>query len=75
MAAVALSRNWELLREIARLAQQDAPLALSATDAALFAAWRSAVTKYHLKAWTHMIPGRVDAVAARVREKEITRVA
>jgi hypothetical protein len=62
MAEVAVARDWELLREIARLAQQDAPPALSATDPALFATWRAAVTKYHLKGWTYMTPERVDAV-------------
>jgi hypothetical protein len=66
MAEVAVARDWELLREIARLAAEDAPLVLAATDPALFAAWRTAVTKYHLKGWTHMTPQRVDAVGDRV---------
>ena len=66
MAEVAVARDWELLREIARLAQQDAPLPLAATDPALFATWRAAVTKYHLKGWTHMTPERVDAVRKKV---------
>jgi hypothetical protein len=67
MAEVAVARDWELLREIARLAQQDAPPVLASTDSALFASWRAAVTKYHLKGWTQMIPERVDAV----REKAL----
>ena len=62
VAAVAFARDWELLREIARLAQSDAPVDLAATDPALFARWRSAVTKYHLCGWTHMTPERIDAV-------------
>ena len=62
MAQIAVAREWELLREVARLAQQDAPLALSSTDPALFATWRAAVTKYHLKGWTQMTPERVDMV-------------
>ena len=62
MAEIAVARDFELLREVARLAQQDAPHVLAATDPALFASWRSAVTKYHLKGWTHMTPERVDAV-------------
>jgi hypothetical protein len=66
MAEVAVARDWELLREVARLAQQDAPLAVASTDPALFATWRAAVTKYHLKGWTHMTPERVDAVAQKV---------
>ena len=65
MAEVAVARDWELLREIARLAQQDALSELAVTDPALFATWRAAVTKYHLKGWTHMTPERVDAVRER----------
>lgn len=65
-AEIAVSRDFELLREVARLAQQDAPTTLSSTDPALFVAWRSAVTKFHLKGWTHM-PERVDAIAERLR--------
>jgi hypothetical protein len=62
MAEVAVARDWELLRELARLAERDAPLELSATDPALFATWRAAVTKYHLKGWMHMTPERIDNV-------------
>ena len=65
MPEVAVARDWELLREIARLAQQDAPRELATTDPALFSTWRAAVTKYHLKGWTHMTPERVDAVRER----------
>jgi len=65
MAEVAVARDWELLREVARLAQADAPAALAATDPALFATWRTAVTMYHLKGWTHVTPERVDAIAKR----------
>ena len=36
MAEVAVARDWELLREIARLAREDAPRELATTDAALF---------------------------------------
>ena len=69
MAEIAVARDWELLREVARLAQQDAPLELASTDPALYETWRAAVTKYHLKGWTHMTPERVDAV----RQKAIDR--
>ena len=62
MAEVAVARDWELLREVASLAQQDAPIELASTDPALYSTWRAAVTKYHLKGWTHMTPERVDAV-------------
>jgi hypothetical protein len=65
MAEAAVARDWELLREIARLAREDAPRELATTDPALFATWRAAVTKYHLKGWTHMTPERVDAVRER----------
>ena len=69
MAEIAVARDWELLHEVARLAQQDAPLVLSSTDPALFATWRAAVTKYHLKGWSQMTPERVDTV----RQKAISR--
>jgi hypothetical protein len=69
MAEIAVARDWELLREVARLAQQDAPLELAATDPALYETWRAAVTKYHLKGWTHMTPERVDAVRQRAADR------
>jgi hypothetical protein len=70
MAQVAVARDWELLREVARLAQQDAPPVLASTDPALFAAWRAAVTKYHLKGWTHMTPDRVERVRLKVANRQ-----
>jgi predicted ATPase len=70
MAEIAVARDWELLREVARLAQQDAPLILSSTDPALFATWRAAVTKYHLKGWTRMTPERVDAVRQQFLDRQ-----
>jgi len=74
MADIAVARDWELLREVARLAQQDAQLDLASTDPAL--CWRAAVTRYHLKGWTHMTPERVDAVRDRVNShKNAPRVA
>ncbi len=57
---VARSKDWELLREVARLAQTDAPLDLAMTDPALFQSWRAAVTRFHLGGWTEMSPERVD---------------
>jgi predicted ATPase len=72
MAEVAVARDWELLREVARLAQQDAPLVLSTTDPALFANWRAAVTKYHLKGWTNMTPERIDAVRVKAERQFAT---
>ncbi len=59
---VARAKDWELLREVARLAQSDAPHKLAATDPALFRSWRAAVTRFHLNGWTHMTPERVDDV-------------
>jgi hypothetical protein len=49
MAEIAVARDWELLREVARLAQQDAPPGLASTDPALYETWRAAVTRYHLQ--------------------------
>ena len=69
MASVARARDFTLLEEIARLAQQDAPLALAVTDPALFDSWRAAVTRYHLAGWSEMTPERVAAVAADVAAK------
>ncbi len=60
---VARARDWELLREVARLARSDAPHDLAATDPALFQGWRAAVTRFHLGGWTGMSPERVDEVS------------
>jgi hypothetical protein len=65
MAEAAVARDWEMLEEVARLAHEDAPQVLASTDPALFATWRSAVTKYHLKGWGHMTPERVRSVRER----------
>jgi hypothetical protein len=59
---VARAKDWELLREIARLAQSDAPRELAMTDPALFQSWRAAVTRFHLGGWSGMTPERVDEV-------------
>jgi hypothetical protein len=71
MAEIGVARDWELLREVARLAHQDAPIALATTDPALYSTWRAAVTKYHLKGWTNMTPERVDAVRAQPRASRL----
>jgi len=63
MAEVVLRRDFELLEEIARLAHQDAPFSLAVTDPALFASWRTAVSRYHLLGWTNMTPERVSQLA------------
>lgn len=60
---VARAKDWELLREVARLAQSDAPLDLAMTDPALFQSWRAAVTRFHLGGWTEMSPERIDQVS------------
>ena len=62
MAKVAHARDFALLKEVARLAQQDAPLDLAVTDPALFASWRAAVTRFHIAGWTHMTPERVASL-------------
>jgi hypothetical protein len=72
IAKAVLSRDFELLAEIARLARQDAPLSLAATDPALFASWRGAVTRYHLAGWTNMTPERVFRVSGILRDTRIS---
>lgn len=68
MAEVAVDRDWNLLEEVARLATEDAPPDLAVTDPSLFASWRAAVTKYHLKGWSNMTPERVREVGDRAQE-------
>jgi len=70
MAEIAVARDWELLREVARLAQQDAPLELATTDPALYETWRAAVTKFHLKGWSRMTPERVDEVCRKAESRQ-----
>ena len=65
IANVAVARDWPLLREIARLAQEGPPADLAASDPALFEMWRVAVTAYHLHGWANMTPARIDEVTAR----------
>jgi hypothetical protein len=73
MARVVKARDWVLLREVAKLAQGDAPLGLAVTDPALFTTWRQAVTRYHIVGWGHMTPERVDAVTSDVAKDIISR--
>lgn len=63
MAAVAKARDWELLEEIARLAEADAPIEMAATDPAMYATLRRAITSFHLKGWSAMTAERVRLVA------------
>ncbi|MBF0374659.1 MAG: hypothetical protein HQL39_14745 [Alphaproteobacteria bacterium] len=69
MAAVAKARDWELLEEMARIAEADAPIEMAATDPAMYETLRAAITKFHLKGWSNMTAERVREVAA----KEIAR--
>jgi hypothetical protein len=62
MPAVIKAKDWELLREVARLAEEDAPIELAATDPALYRALRDAITRFHLGGWSAMTPNRVDKV-------------
>lgn len=66
MSAVVKARDWELLKEISRLATEDAPPDLAITDPALFQSWRAAVTRFHLRGWSNMTPERVEHVANRL---------
>ena len=66
MADIAVACDWELLREIARLAEDGPPVGLASSDPKLFERWRAAVTDFHLKGcWSQMTPQRVDEVVAR----------
>jgi hypothetical protein len=71
IAKVIKDRDWELLEEIARLAQADASPDLAATDPALFKAWRDAVTRFHKAGWSHMTPERV----AKIRRETAAGIA
>jgi hypothetical protein len=63
MAAVVLARDWELLEAIARLVETNEPLDWAASDPAMFATLRSAITRFHLKGWSAMTSERVRRVA------------
>jgi hypothetical protein len=63
IGAVAKSRDWELLEEIAKLAKDDAPVDLAMTDPSMFIALRNAITRFHLGGWSNMTPERVRSVA------------
>jgi hypothetical protein len=63
IAAVAKARDWELLEEIARLAEADAPAEMAASDPAMYATLRAAITRFHLKGWSAMTAERVREVA------------
>jgi hypothetical protein len=63
IAAVAKARDWELLEEIARLAEADAPVEMAASDPAMYATLRAAITRFHLKGWSAMTAERVREVA------------
>ena len=65
VAQVMAARDWELLREVARLAQEDAPHDLAFTDPALFRSWRQAVTKYHLAGFSALTPQRIDDITRK----------
>ncbi|WP_444997740.1 hypothetical protein [Aliikangiella sp. IMCC44359] len=59
---VVQKRDFELLKEIARLAQQDAPTHLAVTDPSLYTAWRNAVTRFHISGWTEMTPEKISMI-------------
>ena len=69
MAKLVVERDFELLAEVSKLAQQDAPYELAVTDPALYASWRAAVTRFHVAGWTQMTPERVLQVANALRTK------
>lgn len=63
VAAMAVARDWPLLREVAGLAQDGPPAELKTSDPALHGRWLSAVDSFHARGWGNMTPERVDAVA------------
>ncbi len=60
MADAAVSRDWKLLHEIARLAKEGPP---AEAEPRLAAAWRAAIESYRARGWEHMTPERVREVA------------
>jgi hypothetical protein len=71
MAKLVLARDFRLLTEVARLAHEDAPVALATTDPALYTSWRAAVTRYHVAGWTRMTPERVTEVDSSMAPKAV----
>jgi hypothetical protein len=63
VVAVVKARDWELLEEVARIVEADVPIAMAASDPAMFVTLRAAITRYHLKGWSHMTAERVRQVA------------
>jgi hypothetical protein len=72
MSSVVKARNWNLLKEVARLACEDAPTDLTMTDPDLFRRWREAVTAYHLRGWTNMTPQRVQRLIDQEKQAKRT---
>ena len=70
VAHVMAERDWELLREVTRLAKEDAPHDLAFTDPSLFRKWRAAVTNFHLAGYSAMTPERIDEVLAKRKAAE-----
>ncbi len=71
--SVAKRRDWELLEEIARIVQADAPVDMAVTDPAMFITLRNAITRFHLKGWTRMTPERVRSIATRAGQKQASQ--
>lgn len=71
--SVAKRHDWELLEEIARIVQADAPIDMAATDPAMFVTLRNAITRFHLKGWTRMTPERVRTIATREQQKQVSQ--
>ncbi|MBK1665868.1 hypothetical protein CKO38_13220 [Rhodospirillum rubrum] len=73
--SVIKNHDWDLLEEVARLAAKDAPLDMAATDPAMFITLRNAITRFHVKGWSHMTPERVRLIAESFAEKPLLRMA
>jgi hypothetical protein len=63
VVAVVKARDWELLEEVARIVEANVPAAMAAADPAMYVTLRAAITRYHLKGWSHMTAARVRQVA------------
>jgi hypothetical protein len=70
VVGVVKARDWKLLEEVARIVEADVPIAMAASDPAMYATLRAAITRHHLKGWSHMTAERVRQVADGARLKD-----
>ena len=68
--AVIRERDFELLEIIAEIVESDIDVELAATDPSRFIALRNAVTKFHVKGFSHMTPARVREIRSKYMSDE-----